>query len=274
MLGKVLSRIHIRIMIAQLLLYLQWNLTLRWNLRRRDLFLEGIFSILGRLARAESVPSPDAVKTIDDFARFLLAPAIQLQVSALKYVRQKCEGEEGANGIESSDTDSAREDYIFKSHIEAISLLIFPGITREALLDVMISVALAGECINPTQENLLRAAAAHWGIPGSRYLSMLAYKEELAYEEQLREEERLEEIYRKSEETYRQSHSDSPLLWAYEELDLKCSSPFTEVRRSYRRLAMKYHPDKYPSGSEEQSEANERFKRIQKAYEAISDARQ
>jgi DnaJ-class molecular chaperone len=49
------------------------------------------------------------------------------------------------------------------------------------------------------------------------------------------------------------------------ELPLDCTSD--DIKKSYKRLAMKYHPDKNP----ENSEALEKFKQITEAYETLSD---
>jgi molecular chaperone DnaJ len=54
----------------------------------------------------------------------------------------------------------------------------------------------------------------------------------------------------------------------YEVLELNRSATAEEVRRSYRRLARKFHPDLNAS-----EEAEERFKEINEAYEVLSDDR-
>jgi len=50
-----------------------------------------------------------------------------------------------------------------------------------------------------------------------------------------------------------------------------------EIKKAYRLLAVKWHPDKYPSGTEAErklkAEAEEKFKDISEAYTTLSDAR-
>jgi molecular chaperone DnaJ len=52
----------------------------------------------------------------------------------------------------------------------------------------------------------------------------------------------------------------------YKVLEVSKEAPQDEIRRSYRRLARKYHPDANPGDRE----AEERFKKIQQAYEILS----
>jgi molecular chaperone DnaJ len=53
----------------------------------------------------------------------------------------------------------------------------------------------------------------------------------------------------------------------YKVLEVSKEAPQDEIRRSYRRLARKYHPDANPGDRE----AEERFKEIQQAYEVLSE---
>lgn len=61
---------------------------------------------------------------------------------------------------------------------------------------------------------------------------------------------------------------------AYDVLELPRSATDDEVKKAYRRMAMKFHPDKVASlGEEVQKAAHEKFKRVQQAYESIQKER-
>lgn len=53
----------------------------------------------------------------------------------------------------------------------------------------------------------------------------------------------------------------------YQVLNVQRDAGDAEIKRAYRKLAMKYHPDRNPNDKE----AEEKFKTIQKAYEVLSD---
>lgn len=61
---------------------------------------------------------------------------------------------------------------------------------------------------------------------------------------------------------------------AYTILEIPASASDDEVKKAYRRMAMKYHPDKVaPMGEEVQNAAGEKFKKVQQAYETIQKQR-
>ena len=53
----------------------------------------------------------------------------------------------------------------------------------------------------------------------------------------------------------------------YEVLGVSKSADDTEIKKAYRKLALKYHPDKNPHDKS----AEEKFKEAAEAYEVLSD---
>ncbi|TAM41598.1 molecular chaperone DnaJ [bacterium] len=56
----------------------------------------------------------------------------------------------------------------------------------------------------------------------------------------------------------------------YEILGVAKSASLEEIRKSYRELALRYHPDRVPA--EQKKEAEEKFKELSEAYAVLSDA--
>lgn len=54
----------------------------------------------------------------------------------------------------------------------------------------------------------------------------------------------------------------------YKILEVNRSASVADIKKAYRRLALKWHPDKNPDNQEE---SNKRFKELSEAYEVLSD---
>lgn len=54
----------------------------------------------------------------------------------------------------------------------------------------------------------------------------------------------------------------------YKVLDVSKDATTIDIKKAYRKLALKWHPDKNP---EQKEEAEKKFKEISEAYEVLSD---
>jgi DnaJ like chaperone protein len=62
--------------------------------------------------------------------------------------------------------------------------------------------------------------------------------------------------------------------WAYVALEIEPGATNDEVKKAYRRMAMKYHPDKVAGAGEEiRNNATEKFRAVNEAYEHIKVSR-
>jgi DnaJ like chaperone protein len=58
--------------------------------------------------------------------------------------------------------------------------------------------------------------------------------------------------------------------WAYKSLEIEPSATTDDIKKAYRRMAMKYHPDKVNDlGEEVKKSATEKFRSINEAYESL-----
>ena len=117
--------------------------------------------------------------------------------------------------------------------------------TRLELINLLLQVANADGNLDPQELSVIEQIVINMAVQSADYQSLLA-------------------LY--------QRHKDTN--WAYTALEIQPSATDEEVKKAYRRMAMKYHPDKVANAGEEiRQQATEKFRGINEAYEHIKNQR-
>ena len=117
--------------------------------------------------------------------------------------------------------------------------------TRLELVRLLLEVSNSDGDIAPQELNVIEIIATNMAVQQADYHSLLA-------------------LY--------QRHKD--VNWAYTALEISPSATNDEVKKAYRRMAMKYHPDKVANAGEElRKQATDKFRGINEAYEHIKKQR-
>ncbi|MGX8712492.1 MAG: TerB family tellurite resistance protein [bacterium] len=128
--------------------------------------------------------------------------------------------------------------------------------TRYHMVDFLFGLGGADGLFDQTEINMLRLIAQYLGISQGDYTSI--------------HERHVGGRY-SSNQTFTQSHNQKD---PYKVLGITKDATDEEVKKAYRRMAMKYHPDRVAGMSEEiQRNAAEQMKEINQAYEQINKMR-
>ena len=117
--------------------------------------------------------------------------------------------------------------------------------TRLELVHLLLAVANADGEIHALELQTISSIAGYMSVQDADYQSILA-------------------LYQRRKDTN----------WAYTALEITPSATNEEVKKAYRRMAMKYHPDKVANAGEEiRQQATDKFRAINEAYEHIKQQR-
>lgn len=117
--------------------------------------------------------------------------------------------------------------------------------TRLELVHLLLAVANADGELHELELEIIASISMNMSVQDADYQSILA-------------------LYQRSKDAN----------WAYTALEITSSATNEEVKKAYRRMAMKYHPDKVANAGEEiRQQATDKFRAINEAYEHIKQQR-
>ena len=117
--------------------------------------------------------------------------------------------------------------------------------TRLELVHLLLAVANADGELHELELEIISSVSMNMSVQDADYQSILA-------------------LYQRSKDAN----------WAYTALEITPSATNEEVKKAYRRMAMKYHPDKVANAGENiRQQATDKFRAINEAYEHIKQQR-
>ena len=117
--------------------------------------------------------------------------------------------------------------------------------TRLELVHLLLAIANADGEIHDLELETISSISMNMSVQDADYQSILA-------------------LYQRSKDAN----------WAYTALEITPSATNEEVKKAYRRMAMKFHPDKVANAGEEiRQQATDKFRAINEAYEHIKQQR-
>ena len=117
--------------------------------------------------------------------------------------------------------------------------------TRLELVHLLLAVANADGELHELELEIISSISMNMSVQDADYQSILA-------------------LYQRSKDAN----------WAYTALEITPSATNEEVKKAYRRMAMKYHPDKVANAGENiRQQATDKFRGINEAYEHIKKQR-
>jgi DnaJ like chaperone protein len=208
---------------------------------RQTVFLETVFTLMGKLAKADGHISQDEVTHVEDFMQKLgMSPEHrQMAIGLFK------QGAEPGFDI----APKLNEFMTVCGHTHSL---------RQMLLVYLIVMAVSDGRLDAAEEGLLETVAVHLGYDRVAFRQLLQM------------------VLSQSQFAGGKATSPSALDEAYKALGVTKESSDEEVKRAYRKLMSQYHPDKLMGqGVPEDmiAMATEQAQEVQAAYDLIKKSR-
>lgn len=139
---------------------------------------------------------------------------------------------------------------------------------REVLIYMLVEIALTDGTMTTKEYEIIQELAGKVAISTKQLRSMIAAQNQRKAREEAEANQRDRERQSKSNTSF---SSASKRQQAAEILGISSAASANEVKKAYRNLVKKYHPDRFTNQSETALKiAQERFIEIQEAYELLS----
>lgn len=211
------------------------------NALRQTVFLETVFILMGKLAKADGQISQDEIDHVEQFIQ-KLGMTSEHRTQAIAWFKK---GADQAFEIE----PTYRRFMSICGHTKDL---------KQVLLVYLIVIALADGHFHPAEEALLTEIASHLGYDNAAFKQLM------------------DMVLNQSRFGSHQTNPAEALDDAYKALGVTKDSTDQEIKRAYRKLMSQYHPDKLMGqGVPEDmiAVATEQAKEIQLAYDLIKKHR-
>jgi len=213
------------------------------NAQRKEVFLETVFVLMGKLAKADGRISKDEIAHVEHFIQKNGMSAEHRQQAIAQFKRGSA-----------ADFDITEALNQFVAHCGHTLNL------KQVLMMYLIVMALADGKLDPAEQTLLEQIALRLGYGQAQFRHML------------------EMVLNQSHFSRGQTaqNSASVLDDAYKALGVTKDNTDAEIKRAYRKLMSQYHPDKLiGQGLPEDmiAVATEQAKEVQVAYDLIKKQR-
>lgn len=212
------------------------------NAHRQEVFLETVFVLMGKLAKADGHISKDEINHVEVLMKKMGMASEHRKIAIEQFKRGS-----GAN----FDIDSALDQFM---SVCGTTLNL-----KQVLLMYLMVMALADGKLDSAEQDMLEHISIRLGYSRAEFNQML------------------EMVLNQSHFAGGQANSASALEDAYKALGVTKDNTDQEIKRAYRKLMSQYHPDKLiGQGLPEDmiAVATEQAKEIQVAYDLIKKQRQ
>lgn len=208
----------------------------KWRQTLNQPFIRGVFILMGYLAKADGQVTPNEIRIASNVMTQLRLPDDQRHLAMRWFY------------------DGKNQQFDPAEVFQKLRLYCQTPLVR-VLISCLTTIAYANGAPSPAQSQILQEICAQLGIPNFESQSRSSYSH--------------------SQYNYT-SQKKNTLSEDYQLMGLKSDADVATIRKTYRRLMNKYHPDKLASKNASEKEikaANEKIYQIRSAYENIMQSK-